>query len=91
MTTRACTSTKSIDGGSCSERVPCDGAIVMVRGIPTMIGGCGEPCSFVMERPGEREVAFRAGYRAGYDDCFGPGAEEGATNAWANFNSGEKR
>lgn len=67
---RQCTSTKSIDGGSGSERVPCDGAVVMVRGEAKMLGGCGEPCSFVMEREDPVEAAFRAGYRAGHEAGF---------------------
>jgi hypothetical protein len=42
-----CGSTKSEDGGSGSPRVPCDG-VVLADG--RMVGGCGEPCSFVTDR-----------------------------------------
>lgn len=41
-----CTSTMSIDGGSTSERVPCTG---VRHADGTLEGGCGEPCSFVMD------------------------------------------
>lgn len=44
---RRCTSTKSEDGGSASPHVPCDGAILADG---RMVGGCGEPCNFVMDR-----------------------------------------
>ena len=37
----------SEDGGSCSRRVPCTG-VLLADGF--MQGGCGEPCSFVMDR-----------------------------------------
>jgi hypothetical protein len=47
---RSCDSTKSEDGGSCSPRVPCDG-VQWSDG--ELMGGCGEPCSFVMHREGE--------------------------------------
>ncbi len=59
-----CTSTMSEDGGSCSDRVPCTG----VRNADgTMEGGCGEPCSFVMDRAGDTrfaETIFKAAYDA---------------------------
>jgi len=44
-----CPSTMSEDGGSCSDRVPCTG---IRHADGTLEGGCGEPCSFVMERAG---------------------------------------
>lgn len=68
---RECKATKSIDGGSCSERVPCDGVI---EG-EAMTGGCGEPCSFVMQRPDPVEAAFRAGFST-------------AMNAWGHGTQG---
>lgn len=41
-----CTSSKPVDGGSYSDRVPCDGRLT-VDG--RWLGGCGEPCSFIMD------------------------------------------
>jgi hypothetical protein len=46
---RYCLSTMSIDGGSTSERVECTGRYTADG---TITGGCGEPCSFVMDRAG---------------------------------------
>lgn len=42
-----CMSCKSEDGGSGGPRIPCDGALYADG---TMTGGCGEPCSFIMDR-----------------------------------------
>ena len=42
-----CTSMKSADGGSGGEQVPCDGRLSPYTG--ERIGGCDEPCSFVMD------------------------------------------
>lgn len=46
---RRCDGTKSVDGASASERVPCDGRYE-VDG--NFVGGCGEPCAFVMRKQG---------------------------------------
>lgn len=45
---RRCDGTKSIDGGSASERVPCDGR----WDVGGVVDGCGEPCAFAMRKQG---------------------------------------
>jgi len=40
-----CKGTKSPDGGSGGERVPCDGVMYSSG---SWVGGCGEPCRFIM-------------------------------------------
>ena len=45
-----CPDTMSEDGGSCGERIKCTG---IKHKDGSFSGGCGEPCSFVMERAGQ--------------------------------------
>ncbi len=85
-----CTSTMSEDGGSCSDRVPCTG----VRNADgTMEGGCGEPCSFVMDRAGSDTRSNETAFRVGFEQGFGEGMSEGMpghepvtiNDAWAAY------
>ena len=49
MPDAACTASITADGGSCGDRITCSG-VRLADG--TVSGGCGEPCSFVMDRVG---------------------------------------
>lgn len=94
MTRRECTSTKSIDGGSCSERVPCGGVVAVGPNTRRMTGGCDEPCDFLS---GSAVITLEEAFRAGYHVCADRYMVHGGTplmlrntdKAWQQFN-GEK-